>query len=310
MHKEVAKMLAKGIRLYYSVNPWEVYIETLTWWVNLVTWISPGHYAHIFKTTWGDFIPQNTNKCVSEMDWCATLCLLPCLVIPYLMMTFLFIFFAVLVTWTFVLGFFTWLAGLLMLLPGIPILYLFIWLTIIVTIPCLYVLFFTEIIVFFFFMPITASLGGPFLALKIPNFIIKSNYGVYLELGSSIYGSLKLALLWLKRLDWFTGSLSLGGCTFTKVDFEEEASEVDIEMQRPDAEPSSSAAAPAQVRRVQKRLTDYWDLIVEVCQAARAEIVSLKWLDEEDIASASAGRCKETYNLSKIQVTIIFSIAA
>ena len=135
------------------------------------------------------------------------------------------------------------------------------------------------------------------MALKIPNFIIKSNYGVYLELGSSIYGSLKLALLWLKRLDWFTGLLSLGGCTFTKVDFEEDASEVDIEMQRPDGQrddgpSSSSAAVPAQVRRVQKpqRLTDYWDLIVEVCQAAREEIVSLKWLDEEDIASASAAR--------------------
>ena len=301
MHKEVAGMFAQGIRMYYSIMPLDKYIEAISWYANLVTWISPRAYAHIFKTTWKDFLPQNTMKCVSEMDWCASIFLLPCLVIPFLLMTFLFLFFSVLVTWSFVLGLITWLAGWLILLPGMPTLYLFIWTVIIVTIPCLYTLFFTEIIIFFFFMPITLSLSGPFIALKIPHFIIKSNYGVYMELGSSIYASLKLALTILKRLDWFTGSLSLGGCTFTKVEWEEDSlSEVDIELQTPGARNevtthrvasplNPSSPAPTQARRPQ-RLTEYWDLVVEVCRAARAEILSLKWLEEEDIASASAAR--------------------
>ena len=50
-----------------------------------------------------------------------------------------------------------------------------------------------------------------------------------------------------------------------------------------------SSPAPTKVRRPQM-LTEYWDLVEEVCRAARAEILSLKWLEEEDISSASAAR--------------------
>ena len=305
MHKEVARMLAKGIRAYYFLKPLDIFMETITWYAELVTFISPSAYVHIFKTTWADFIPQNTNKCVSEMDCCAVICLLPCLAIPYLLMTILFLFFFVLVNWAFVLGLFAWIMGWVLLLLGMPILYLLIWIVIIVTIPFTYALFFTEIMIFFFMLPTVSSLFGPFLALKIPYSIIKSNYGVYLELGSSIYASLKVALMILKRLDWFTGLLSLGKCTFTKIEFEEVESDVDVEMQRPEVpaprlagpftpvvSPSSGGQSPAQVRRLQspQRLTAYWDLVVEICRAARQEIVSLNWLEEEDIASASAAR--------------------
>ena len=37
-------------------------------------------------------------------------------------------------------------------------------------------------------------------------------------------------------------------------------------------------------------LRNYWDLVVDSCIMARVEIVSLKWLEEDDIASASATR--------------------
>ena len=301
MHKQVAGMLAKGIRMYYNIKPLDVYTETIEQYANLVEFVSPPAYSHIFKTIGRDFIPQNTNRCISEMDWCGIIFCFPFLLVPYLVMGFLFLFFFFLVTWGFFLGLCTWLFGWIILLLGMPIAYLFIWIAIIVLTPCLYAVFFAEIIIFFFYMPIISSLFGPFIALKIPYTIIKSNLGVYMELGSSIYASLKLAVTILKRLDWFTGSLSLGGCTFTKVEFDEEdPSDVDIEMQRAEVTVSRqarsvvtpSSGGQEQVRRVQRpqRLTEYWDLVVEVCRAAREEIVNLKWLDEEDIASASAAR--------------------
>lgn len=38
------------------------------------------------------------------------------------------------------------------------------------------------------------------------------------------------------------------------------------------------------------KITDYWHLVVERCQFSRAEILSLKWLLEEDIESSSPTR--------------------
>ena len=38
------------------------------------------------------------------------------------------------------------------------------------------------------------------------------------------------------------------------------------------------------------KITEYWHLVVERCQASRAEILSHKWLVEEDIDSSSPTR--------------------
>ena len=38
------------------------------------------------------------------------------------------------------------------------------------------------------------------------------------------------------------------------------------------------------------KITEYWHLVVERCQASRAEILSHKWLVEDDIDSSSPTR--------------------
>ena len=87
-----------------------------------------------------------------------------------------------------------------------------------------------------------------------------------MELGNSIKESFKLTLTLLRRVDKWTGSLSIGKFRLTNAD-NDTRKEVEREV-----------------------LRNYWDLVVDSCIMARVEIVSLNWLDEDDIASASATR--------------------
>ena len=87
-----------------------------------------------------------------------------------------------------------------------------------------------------------------------------------MELGNSIKESFKLTLTLLRRVDKWTGSLSIGKFRLTNPD-NDTRKEVEREV-----------------------LRNYWDLVVDACIMARVEIVSLNWLDEDDIASASATR--------------------
>ena len=89
-----------------------------------------------------------------------------------------------------------------------------------------------------------------------------------MELGNSIKESFKLASTLLRRVDKWTGSLSIGKFRLTNAD--------------------NDARAKKEVER--EVLRDYWDLVVDSCIMARVEIVSLNWLEEDDIASASATR--------------------
>ena len=41
------------------------------------------------------------------------------------------------------------------------------------------------------------------------------------------------------------------------------------------------------VKEREEKITNYWDLVVGRCQAARDDILSRGWLEEDDIASAS-----------------------
>ena len=103
---------------------------------------------------------------------------------------------------------------------------------------------------------------------QVPIFIISSNFYNPLELGISIKESLKLALTLLRRVDKWTGSLSIGGFRLTNAE----------------NDPRTNKIVEREVLR------NYWDLVVDSCIMARVEIVSLKWLEEDDIASASATR--------------------
>ncbi len=89
-----------------------------------------------------------------------------------------------------------------------------------------------------------------------------------MELGNSIKESFKLASTLLRRVDKWTGSLSIGKLRLTNAD--------------------NDARTNKEVER--EVLRDYWDLVVDSCIMARVEIVSLNWLEEDDIASASATR--------------------
>ena len=89
-----------------------------------------------------------------------------------------------------------------------------------------------------------------------------------MELGNSIKESFKLASTLLRRVDKWTGSLSIGKLRLTNAD--------------------NDARTNKEVER--EVLRDYWDLVVDSCMMARVEIVSLNWLEEDDIASASATR--------------------
>ena len=91
-----------------------------------------------------------------------------------------------------------------------------------------------------------------------------------MELGNSIKESFLLALILLRRTDKWTGSLSLGKIRLTSASGEQDT--------RP----------PGEVEREVVR--DYWDLVLDSCLTARAEIISLNWLQEDDIISASAAR--------------------
>lgn len=89
-----------------------------------------------------------------------------------------------------------------------------------------------------------------------------------MELGNSLKESFKLSLILLRRVDKWTGSLSIGKFRLTNADNDTRThKEVEREV-----------------------LKNYWDLVVDSCIMARVEIVSLNWLDEDDIASASATR--------------------
>ena len=96
-----------------------------------------------------------------------------------------------------------------------------------------------------------------------------------MELGNSIKESFKLASTLLRRVDKWTGSLSIGKLRLTNAD--------------------NDASTNKGVER--KVLRDYWDMVVDSCIMARVEIVSLNWLEKDDIASASATRCNIAFNL-------------
>ena len=89
-----------------------------------------------------------------------------------------------------------------------------------------------------------------------------------MELGNSIKESFKLSLTLMRRVDKWTGSLSIGKFRLTNAD--------------------NDTRTQKEVER--EVLKNYWDLVVDSCIMARVEIVSLNWLDEDDIASASSTR--------------------
>ena len=89
-----------------------------------------------------------------------------------------------------------------------------------------------------------------------------------MELGNSIKESFKLSLTLTRRVDKWTGSLSIGKFRLTNAD--------------------NDTRTQKEVER--EVLKNYWDLVVDSCIMARVEIVSLNWLDEDDIASASTTR--------------------
>ena len=89
-----------------------------------------------------------------------------------------------------------------------------------------------------------------------------------MELGNSIKESFKLSLTLMRRVDKWTGSLSIGKFRLTNADND----------------------TRTQKEGEREVLKNYWDLVVDSCIMARVEIVSLNWLDEDDIASASATR--------------------
>ena len=167
---------------------------------------------------------------------------------------------------TLLLTFLLWLAGWLVVLPLWPLLYLAGWLFILLCLPCLYLLLWAAIIVAPWLLSALGALSGPLLALRVPVFIIAANFYSPLEMGNSLADSLRLCPAILRRLDRWTGSLALGGWRLTRA-------EAEAELQR---------------EKKTEEVLDYWPLVVGRGRAARAEIVCQGWLQEEDIASASA----------------------
>ena len=104
---------------------------------------------------------------------------------------------------------------------------------------------------------------------QVPIFFVSANFYIPIVLGSSIKESFKLALTLLRRVDKWTGSLSIGGFRLTRAEND----------------------TTFKVEEEKEVLRDYWDLVVDACIMARVEIISLNWLEEDDIASASATRC-------------------
>ena len=82
---------------------------------------------------------------------------------------------------------------------------------------------------------------------------MSANFYNPLELGNSIKESLKLALTLLRRVDKWTGSLSIGGFRLTNAE-------------------NDTKTNKKEEREV---LRNYWDLVVDSCIMARLEIVSL-----------------------------------
>ena len=279
--KKSTKFIVKFIENYSKIKPLHSYERKLKGYSSWVKPLKPSKLSKIISYYCEDFSPL---KAIPSDIGVTILCLW----IPILM-TFIIWVLGLLLVLTvpplsFLLALLAWLAGWLIVIPLWPLLYVAGWVFIIFGLPCLYLLVWVAILVCPWLLSILGALSGPIIALKVliyifvgledpicsqvPIFIITANFYNPMELGNSIKESFKLSLTLLRRVDKWTGSLSIGKFRLTNADNDTRTmKEVEREV-----------------------LKNYWDLVVDSCIMARVEIVSLNWLDEDDIASASATR--------------------
>ena len=260
--KRSTKSLVKFIENYAKIRPLEAYERKLrgyAGWVKCLKCLKPDK---VISAYWRDLSP--TRLLPDNLGWS-----LLCLWLPLLLTCLMWLLGLTLVLTvppaTLLLGLLLWLAGWLLVLPLWPLLYLAGWLFILFCLPSLYLLVWVAIMICPWLLSALGALSGPLLALRVPIFIISANFYNPLELGASLAASVRLCPAILRILDRWTGSLALGGWRLTRAE-----------------------ADPALLEPKKAEPLKYWPLVVERGRAARAEIVGQGWLQDEDIASASA----------------------